>query len=152
MSAVEGKSVQDDGSSVYSRTPSIEKPDDPESRGNGGGADELSPPISGCLCCEVSNGNQEVIGDCEKEKANDHSAKGKEKEPSCCSADGTCSKSKIRPPSLSSQITEDDNGLDSCCSGKATVWPTYSIGQPCPSISDENACCKADGECQCSGI
>ncbi|EEH06861.1 cation transport ATPase [Histoplasma capsulatum G186AR] len=149
MSAVEGKSVQDDGSSVYSRTPSIEKPDDPESRGNGGGADELSPPISGCLCCEVSNGNQEVIGDCEKEKANDHSAKGKEKEPSCCSADGTCSKSKIRPPSLSSQITEDDNGLDSCCSGKATVWPTYSIGQPCPSISDENACCKADGEYKC---
>lgn len=152
MSAAERKSVQDDRSSVYSRTPSTEKPDDPESCGNGGGADKLPPPVPGCLCCEVSNGNQEVIGDCEKEKANDHNAKGKEKEPSCCSADGTCSKSKICPPSLSSPITEYGNGLDSCCSGQATAWPTYSIGQPCPSISDENACCKADGECQCSGI
>ncbi|PGH34269.1 hypothetical protein GX50_02946 [[Emmonsia] crescens] len=165
MSAAEKKRcctgcVRDDSSSVYSRSSCLRNPDDdhksccnPEPKENEGEeADKLRPSTPGPLGCDMLEGDQDVVGDCCKEKATDNSDKGKEKEQSCCSKDGTCSTRKSPPPcGPSSPTAKGDNGLDSCCSGQATVSPTYSIEHPPPaSIRDENPCCKTDGECECS--
>ncbi|OJD13016.1 hypothetical protein AJ78_06469 [Emergomyces pasteurianus Ep9510] len=163
--------VRDDSSSLYSRSSSVRKADcrvsccNRQSREIGGGAGEVCASTSGRLCCDMPDGDQDqdrgedAVGACCKEKATDDSVKRKQKEqpeqPSCSKngKNGTCSRCK-GPPSRgpSSPISDDDgDGLEaSCCSGHATVWPTYSVGRPSTSASDANLCCKTGGECECS--
>ncbi|PGG96033.1 hypothetical protein GX51_08019 [Blastomyces parvus] len=157
MSAAEAKSDRDDGSSIYSRTPSIEKPEDRESRchresiDNEEGVNKPRPPTPGGLCYEPLGIDQDAIDDYGEEVDTDNREKGKQKRISCCSKGEACTKFKTPPPRrLSSPITEFENGLESCCSGRATVWPSYSIRVPPPSLVDENLCCNGDGNCVCS--
>ncbi|OJD28448.1 hypothetical protein ACJ73_00135 [Blastomyces percursus] len=157
MSAAEEKRDRDDSSSVYSRTPSVEKPDDRESHcprvsiasmNNEDGVVKPRPPTPGGLCYEPLVSDQGVIDDDRgKEMAADNSEKGKGKRISCCGREETCYRFKMPPPRrLSSPITDLENGLESCCSGRATVWPSYSIRAPPPSIVDGNSCCRGDGD------
>ncbi|OAX80569.1 hypothetical protein ACJ72_05095 [Emergomyces africanus] len=156
--------VRDDSSSTYSRSSSVRKPDGQESCCNREskeirvGADKVRPPAPGRLSRDMLDGDQGVAGGCCKDEATDNCTKGKQKEqseqPSCSSNDknGTCSRCK-GPPSrgASSPIIDRDDAMeDSCCSGHATVWPTYSVGRPSTSNSEANPCCKTGGECECS--
>ncbi|KAL2359382.1 hypothetical protein RJZ56_007772 [Blastomyces dermatitidis] len=157
MSAADERIDPDDSSSVYSRTPSVEKPDDKESHcprvsivsmNNEDGVDKTRPPTPGGLCYEPLVSEPGVIDDPGEEKATDNSEKGKGKRISCCRKERTCCRFKTPPPRrLSSPITEFENGLESCCSGRATVWPSYSIKVPPPSIAEENPCCRGGGDC-----
>ncbi|EEH41960.1 cation transport ATPase [Paracoccidioides lutzii Pb01] len=92
-----------------------------------------------------------VDSGCKEKQANSNWDKGKEKEQSCCSKDGACSKPKdLFSPGPLSLISADNTGLDLCCSGPIVTEDTDVIEQhPLPFVG-EDTCCTTDVDCECS--